>query len=74
MNQIPGVSIGHAQNLEAATGCTVILAPQGVVCGVDQRGGAPLQLQYRKPVLHGSPLIQQQQPPPQPQAYQMFQH
>ena len=41
VNQIPGVSIGHAQNLEAATGCTVILAPQGVVCGVDQRGGAP---------------------------------
>ncbi len=41
MSQIQGVSIGHAQNLEAATGCTVILAPQGVVCGVDQRGGAP---------------------------------
>lgn len=40
-NQIPGAKIGHAQNLEAATGCTVILTPEGAVCGVDQRGGAP---------------------------------
>ena len=41
MNEIPGASIGHAQDLEAATGCTVILTPKGAVCGVDQRGGAP---------------------------------
>jgi len=40
-HQIPGARIGHAQNLEAATGCTVILTPEGAVCGVDQRGGAP---------------------------------
>ena len=39
--QIPGTRIGHCQNLEAATGCTVILTPEGAVCGVDQRGGAP---------------------------------
>ncbi|MEG0322538.1 MAG: P1 family peptidase, partial [Raoultibacter sp.] len=32
---------GHAQNLEAATGCTVIVAPQGAVCGIDVRGGGP---------------------------------
>ena len=38
---IPGIQIGHAQNLEAATGCTVVLTPTGAVCGVDQRGGAP---------------------------------
>lgn len=39
--EIPGVKVGHAQDFEAATGCTVILTPDGAVCGVDQRGGAP---------------------------------
>ncbi len=39
--RIPGAIIGHAQDLDAATGCTVILSPEGAVCGVDQRGGAP---------------------------------
>ncbi len=38
---IPGVRIGHAQDLEALTGCTVILCEAGAVGGVDQRGGAP---------------------------------
>jgi L-aminopeptidase/D-esterase-like protein len=41
LNLIPGVQVGHAQNFEAATGCTVILTPAGAVGGVDQRGGAP---------------------------------
>jgi L-aminopeptidase/D-esterase-like protein len=35
------VQVGHAQDFEAATGCTVILTPEGAVGGVDQRGGAP---------------------------------
>jgi len=38
---IPGARIGHAQNLAGATGCTVVLTPEGAVGGVDQRGGAP---------------------------------
>lgn len=38
---IPGLQVGHAQDTEAATGCTVVLLPQGAVGGVDQRGGAP---------------------------------
>jgi L-aminopeptidase/D-esterase-like protein len=38
---IPGLQVGHAQNFEAATGCTVVLTPYGAVGGVDQRGGAP---------------------------------
>lgn len=38
---IPGASIGQAHDLNAATGCTVVLTPAGAVCGVDQRGGAP---------------------------------
>jgi L-aminopeptidase/D-esterase-like protein len=41
LNVIPGVQVGHAQDFEAATGCTVILTQAGAVCGVDQRGGAP---------------------------------
>ena len=38
---VRGLKVGHAQNLDALTGCTVILCEQGAVCGVDQRGGAP---------------------------------
>jgi L-aminopeptidase/D-esterase-like protein len=37
----PGVLVGHADDAEALTGCTVVLCPQGAVGGVDQRGGAP---------------------------------
>jgi L-aminopeptidase/D-esterase-like protein len=40
-SQIPGLQVGHAQDFEAATGCTVILTQAGAICGVDQRGGAP---------------------------------
>lgn len=40
-NQIPGIQVGHAQNLATATGCTVVLTTAGAICGVDQRGGAP---------------------------------
>lgn len=40
-NDIPGIQVGHAQDLEAATGCTVVLTVAGASAGVDQRGGAP---------------------------------
>lgn len=40
-SEIPGIVIGHAQNMEAATGCTVLICEQGAVAGVDVRGGAP---------------------------------
>ena len=40
-NAIPGLQVGHAQNLDAITGCTVVLTPNGATAGVDQRGGAP---------------------------------
>lgn len=33
--------IGHAHDLEKGTGCTVILAKDGAVAGVDVRGGGP---------------------------------
>ncbi len=38
---IDGIRVGHAQDYEAITGCTVILCEKGAVGGVDQRGGAP---------------------------------
>jgi L-aminopeptidase/D-esterase-like protein len=38
---VPGIRVGHAQNDEAITGCTVILCEASAVGGVDQRGGAP---------------------------------
>lgn len=38
---VPGIKVGHAQNDEALTGCTVILCEEGATAGVDQRGGAP---------------------------------
>lgn len=41
LNTIKGIQIGHAQNEDAATGCTVILAKDGVCAGVDVRGGGP---------------------------------
>jgi len=39
--EIEGIQVGHAQDLEAATGCTVILCEKGASVGVDVRGGAP---------------------------------
>ena len=41
ITDIPGLRVGHAQNEEALTGCTVVLCEKGAVGGVDQRGGAP---------------------------------
>jgi L-aminopeptidase/D-esterase-like protein len=41
LTDVPGIRVGHAHNLEAGTGCTVVLCESGAVGGVDQRGGAP---------------------------------
>ena len=38
---VPGVSVGHWTDAEAATGCTVILTTDGAVGGVAVRGGSP---------------------------------
>ena len=38
---IPGIAAGHWTDLDAATGCTVILCGDGAVGGVAVRGGAP---------------------------------
>jgi len=41
ITDIRGIEVGHAQDNEALTGCTVILYRKGAVGGVDVRGGAP---------------------------------
>jgi L-aminopeptidase/D-esterase-like protein len=40
-NEIQGIRVGHAQDLSAATGCSVIICEEGASAGVDVRGGAP---------------------------------
>jgi L-aminopeptidase/D-esterase-like protein len=41
ITDIPGIRVGHDTDLEAGTGCTVILCDTPAVGGVDVRGGAP---------------------------------
>lgn len=41
ITDVRGIEVGHAQNDEALTGCTVVLCRKGAVAGVDVRGGAP---------------------------------
>src|SRR5512144_2032448 len=41
LTDVPGLRVGHAHDLDALTGCTVVLCPPFTVGGVDQRGGAP---------------------------------
>lgn len=38
---VPTIQVGHAQNDNAGTGCTVVLPERGAVAGVDVRGSAP---------------------------------
>ena len=38
---VPGLLVGHWTDAEAATGCTVVLCPEGAVASADVRGGAP---------------------------------
>ena len=41
LTDVPGLKVGHWTDLDAATGCTVVLCPPGTVAGVDVRGTAP---------------------------------
>lgn len=41
LTAVPGIRVGQVTDLAGATGCTVIICPEGTVGGVDQRGGAP---------------------------------
>lgn len=41
LHDIKGIRIGHAQNEEHATGCSVVICEKRAICGVDVRGGGP---------------------------------
>jgi L-aminopeptidase/D-esterase-like protein len=41
ITDIPGIRVGHDTNVEAGTGCTVILCDPPAIGGVDVRGSAP---------------------------------
>lgn len=41
ISEIENVKIGHAQDYENATGCTVLLFENGAPAGIDVRGGGP---------------------------------
>ncbi len=42
LTDVGGLAVGHCTDLDAATGCTVVLCDgEGAVAGVDVRGSAP---------------------------------
>lgn len=41
ITDVPGVKVGNCENLQALTGCTVVVTEKGASCGVDVRGSAP---------------------------------
>ena len=41
LTDVIGLEVGHQSDLAAGTGCTVVLAREGAVGGVDVRGAAP---------------------------------
>ena len=41
LTAVPGIRVGHWTHRSGSTGCTVILAADGAVAGVDVRGGGP---------------------------------
>ena len=57
ITDVPGVRVGHAQDFEALTGCTVVLCEAGAVGGVSQSGGAPGTRETD--ALHPMHLVQQ---------------
>jgi len=41
ITDVPGIKVGHCQDLKAGTGCTVVICEKGAAAGVEVRGGAP---------------------------------
>lgn len=41
LTAVAGIRVGHWTDLEAATGCTVVLCPEGATASVAVRGGGP---------------------------------
>ncbi|MBN3526299.1 P1 family peptidase [Paenibacillus apiarius] len=56
ITDVSGIKLGNAQDDAALTGCTVIIAEEGAVCGVDVRGSAPGTRETE--LLHPTALVQ----------------
>jgi L-aminopeptidase/D-esterase-like protein len=56
ITDVPGIAVGHDTNLEAGTGCTVILCNTTAIGGVDVRGGAPAT--HETDLLHPMHLVE----------------
>jgi len=41
ITDVEGIRVGHFTDMEHLTGVTVVLTPEGSICGVDVRGGSP---------------------------------
>ena len=41
LTRVAGIEVGHFTDPRRPTGCTVVIAREGAVCGVDVRGAAP---------------------------------
>ena len=56
--EVGGFRVGHAQDTEAATGCTVLLLDRMSPAGVDVRGGGPAsrETQILSPVAHAEAI------------------
>lgn len=56
--EVGGFRLGHAQNQEAATGCTVVLLDKMSPAGLDVRGGGPAsrESQILSPVAHADAI------------------
>lgn len=52
ITDIKSIKVGHAQDFDGATGCTVVLCENGAWAGVDVRGGGPAsrETELLKPV------------------------
>jgi L-aminopeptidase/D-esterase-like protein len=57
ITDVPGIAVGHDTNLEAGTGCTVILCNTPAIGGVDVRGGAPAT--HETDLLHPLHLVEE---------------
>ncbi len=56
ITDVPGIEVGHSTETRRPTGCTVVMAREGAVAGVDVRGAAPGTRETD--VLHPSNLVE----------------
>ena len=57
ITDVPGMRVGHDTDLEAGTGCTVVLCDVLAIGGVDVRGGAPAT--HETDLLHPMQMVEE---------------